>query len=158
VEGHWLEADLKDILSPSRCDAGRDAPWRICLEREACSDEGSIVNTPSLYRSQWEGYGRYHQSRLNLLLHIIFVPLFLTGNVTFLIALVERRWLIAVGAAAITGLSIAVQGGGHGQEPVPAEPFTGPLNAVSRIMLEQWVTFPRFVLSGGWRGALRSRR
>jgi len=37
-----------------------------------------------------------------------------------------------------------------------SEPFTGPLNAMSRIFLEQWVTFPRFVLSGGWSHAMRA--
>jgi hypothetical protein len=29
-------------------------------------------------------------------------------------------------------------------------------NAISRIFLEQWVTFPRFVLSGAWMRAWRS--
>jgi hypothetical protein len=27
---------------------------------------------------------------------------------------------------------------------------------VGRIFFEQWITFPRFVLSGGWLRALRS--
>jgi hypothetical protein len=54
-----------------------------------------------------------------------------------------------------TLLAMAFQGRGHKQEQVPPEPFTGPANALSRIFLEQWVTFPRFVLSGGWRRALR---
>ena len=109
-----------------------------------------------LLRSQWEAYPRVHQSRSNLLLHIIFVPLFLASNCAVLIALVERRWLLALGAAALMGLSLAIQGRGHSREPVLAVPFTSPLNALSRILLEQWVTFPRFVLSGAWRQALRN--
>ena len=36
-------------------------------------------------------------------------------------------------------------------------PFRGPIDVGSRIFVEQWVTFPRFVLSGGlaqaWRAA-----
>ena len=52
-------------------------------------------------------------------------------------------------------LSLALQGRGHRWEPVPPEPFTGPMNAVARLLCEQWITFPRFVLSGGWRDALR---
>ena len=111
----------------------------------------------SLYRSQWEGYPRYHQSRSNLILHVVFVPLFLVSNLALLIALVEGRWLLALAAAALTFLSLVIQGRGHGSEPVPAAPFTGPLNALSRIFLEQWVTFPRFVLSGRWSRALRNR-
>ena len=113
------------------------------------------MTTSSLVRRQWEGYARYHQSRPNLLLHIVFVPLFLAGNVVLIIALAERRWLVALGGAVLTGLAIAIQGRGHRGEPVPAEPFTGAVNALSRIFLEQWVTFPRFVLSGAWMRALR---
>jgi hypothetical protein len=52
-------------------------------------------------------------------------------------------------------VSLALQGRGHRQEQVPPEPFTSPANAISRLLLEQWVTFPRFVLSGGWLRALR---
>ncbi len=116
-----------------------------------------IMNTSSLLRSQWEGYSRYHQSRSNLLLHIVFVPLFVASNVALLGALLERRWLLGLGAAALAGLSLAIQGRGHREELVPAEPFTGPLNAIARIVFEQWVTFPRFVLSSSWRRALRKR-
>jgi hypothetical protein len=117
----------------------------------------SSAAVPSLLRVQREGYSRYHQSRANLLLHIIFVPLFLAGNAALLVALVERRWLLALGAVVLTSVSLVVQGRGHGHEPVPPEPFTSPFNAVARILLEQWVTFPRFVFSGAWRRALRER-
>ena len=109
-----------------------------------------------LVQRQWEGYARYHQSRRNLLLHIVFVPLFLAGNVLLIVALAERRWLAALAGAVLTGLAIGIQGRGHREEPVPAEPFTGALNALSRIFLEQWVTFPRFLLSGAWMRALRA--
>jgi len=115
------------------------------------------MNTSSLLRAQWEGYARYHQSRPNLLLHIVFVPLFLASNVVFLVALIERRWLLALGAAALTGIALAVQGRGHRKEPVPPQPFTSPFNAMTRILLEQWVSFPRFVLAGAWMRVLRER-
>ena len=109
-----------------------------------------------LLRWQWEGYPRYHQSRANLLLHILMVPLFLMANIALVVALVERSWWSALAALLVIFLSVALQGRGHRQEPVPPEPFTSPLNAVSRILLEQWVTFPRFVLSGGWSRALHA--
>lgn len=108
-----------------------------------------------LLRWQWEGYPRYHRWRANLVLHIVAVPLFLAGNVLLVVALARAWWIAALCAAAAMVLSVALQGRGHGREPVPPEPFTGPLNAVARIVLEQWVTFPRFVLSGGWARALR---
>src|ERR1035438_2543000 len=99
--------------------------------------EAAVMNASSLLRSQWAGYPRYHQSRSNLLQHIVFVPLFITSNIAVVIALIDRRWLLAFGAAALTGLSLAIQGRGHGKEPVPAEPFTGPGNAMARSLLAQ---------------------
>jgi hypothetical protein len=33
---------------------------------------------------------------------------------------------------------------------VPPEPFAGTANFLARLFAEQSVTFPRFVLSGGW--------
>jgi hypothetical protein len=113
------------------------------------------MSVPELLRWQWKGYPRYHRSRANLLLHIVVVPLFLAGNVTLVAALVRQSWTVAAMAGAAMVLSLALQGRGHRQEPVPPEPFTSPLNAVSRILCEQWVTFPRFVLSGGWYQNLR---
>jgi hypothetical protein len=35
-------------------------------------------------------------------------------------------------------------------------PFDGAADFVSRFVVEQWVTFPRFVLSGGWRRNLKA--
>ena len=112
---------------------------------------------PAVLRSQWEGYPRYHRARSNLLLHVALVPLFLAGTIAVLVALAERRWLAALAAAALAGLSLAIQGVAHRREPVPPERFTGPCNAIARILLEQWLTFPRFVLSGAWTRALRTR-
>ena len=108
-----------------------------------------------LLRWQWDGYARYHRSRVNLLIHIVAVPLFLSGTVGVVVALFQRSSVVAVISAVIVVIAIALQGRGHKQEAVPPEPFTGPANAVSRIFLEQWVTFPRFVLSGAWVRALR---
>jgi len=62
---------------------------------------------------------------------------------------------LALAGLAAMGISIALQGRGHRGEATPPEPFTSPMNALARIFLEQWLTFPRFVLSGGWLRALR---
>jgi hypothetical protein len=114
------------------------------------------MSIPRLLRWQWEGYPRYHRSRANLVLHIVVVPLFIIANVALVVALVERAWLMAVVAIAAMFVSVALQGRGHRQEPTPPEPFTSPVNALSRIFFEQWITFPRFVLSGGWSRAMRA--
>lgn len=113
------------------------------------------MSLPELLRWQWDGYPRYHRSRANLLLHIVVVPLFLAGNLAILIGLATLSWVHAVVGIAGTGLSLALQDRGHRTELVPPEPFTSPLNAIARLVCEQWITFPRFVLSGGWSDALR---
>jgi len=113
------------------------------------------MSVPELLRWQWQGYPQYHRSRFNLLLHVVVVPVFLLGNVTVVWALAQLSWRLAVLGVVTTVVSIALQGVGHRREPTPPEPFSSPLQAVARILGEQWVTFPRFVLSGGWARAWR---
>ena len=107
---------------------------------------------------QWEGYARYHQSRANLLMHIVLVPAFLAGNVALIVGLVRLDWIEALVGFTCMALSMILQGRGHKGEAVPPVPFSGAGNALARIFLEQWITFPRFVLTGGWRSALREAR
>ncbi|MFL6692261.1 MAG: terminase, partial [Ramlibacter sp.] len=86
----------------------------------------------------------------------VLVPLFLAGNIVLVAALLRGSWLAALLSIAAMAVSVALQGRGHRKEAVPPEPFTSPGNAVLRIFLEQWVTFPRFVVSGGWWKAVHS--
>ena len=111
-----------------------------------------------LLRWQWEGYPKYHQSRPNLLIHIVAVPLFLVGTIGLIAAIVGLSPVLLTIAVGCVLLAVALQGRGHRLESVPPEPFSGPLNFVSRLFFEQWVTFPRFVLSGGWLAALHKAR
>ena len=108
---------------------------------------------------QWQGYAKYHQNTTNLLLHIVAVPLFIVANVLLIVAVVTVS--LGLLALAVLGIvaSVIVQGRGHKLERVPPEPFTGPANVLGRLFFEQWVTFPRFVLSGGWsRNLAHSRK
>ena len=89
------------------------------------------------------------------MLHIFLVPVFLAGTIALVVAAFMGSWIIGLAGAAAMFLSIALQGRGHRQETVPPEPFTSPVNAIVRIFFEQWITFPRFVLSGGWLKAIR---
>ncbi len=104
---------------------------------------------------QWSLYPSAHRHRLNLVLHILTAPLFMLGTVG--VALSWRwPWLGLAGLVTMI-LVMVVQGRGHSLEAVPPVPFTGAGDVVSRILAEQWVTFPRFVLSGAfgraWRGS-----
>lgn len=115
------------------------------------------MSIQELLQWQWSGYSRYHRSSANLLLHIAVVPLFWVGNVGLVVALVAGSPVLGAMSLVAMIVSVALQGRGHRQEEVPPEPFTGAGNALLRIFLEQWITFPRFVISGAWFRALRQQ-
>jgi hypothetical protein len=107
----------------------------------------------NLLAFQWSVYPEAHQSRGNLWIHLLTVPVFMAGT----LGVLASPWL-GVGAA-LAGLlamatALAAQGRGHRLEPKPPVPFRGPLDIVLRIFAEQWITWPRFVLSGGLRRGL----
>ena len=109
----------------------------------------------NLLNWQWSGYAANHVTRSNLLLHIITVPVFI-GGIAIAVAspVIGLGWLpVGLGAMAV---ALVAQGRGHRGEPAAPVPFTGPGDFVSRFLVEQLVTFPRFVLSGGWLQAWRS--
>ena len=113
------------------------------------------MNLPELLRWQWDGYPRYHRSRSNLLLHIVVVPLFVLGDVAIGVAMWPRPGRSRPRRRRDGRLAGRSRAADTAASPSPPEPFTGPLNAIARLLCEQWITFPRFVLSGGWRDALR---
>jgi len=101
-------------------------------------------------------YHHVHTSRINLAIHLLAVPIFdVTGFVT-IVALARGRFTSAGLLALGPLVSLAVQGIGHRLERNPPEPFRGPLDAVRRILLEQYYTFPLFVFTGAWLRAWRA--
>jgi phage terminase small subunit len=109
----------------------------------------------SLRAWQWSDYAAKHRDRVNLLLHIVVVPVFQVGTLALLYgALRGRVGVAALGVVAMLA-SVVVQGRGHRRERETPTPFTGADDFVTRLLVEQWVTFPRFVLSGGWYQNLR---
>ena len=107
---------------------------------------------------QWGLYPAGHASRTNLLIHILTVPIFEAGTLVLLGSMgFGFVWAIA-GLAMMVG-AMAAQGRGHAQESVAPVPFRGPADVLARIMTEQWIAFPRFVLTGGfaraWKNAPR---
>jgi hypothetical protein len=115
-----------------------------------------------LLRWQWSLYAPGHATRKNLLLHALTVPIFMSGTVGLALGAATLDPLRAVGGAVALVVAIAAQGVGHKNEPVRPIPFRGPLDFVARFFMEQWITFPRFVLSGAfsraWRAASSSER
>ena len=107
-------------------------------------------------RWQAQSYAHFHATRANLTTHVALVPAFLLGNVTLLVALWPGNVAAALAGASAMAVSMALQGRGHALEPIPPVPFSGWKNALAREFLEQWLTFPQFVLAGGFLRAWRA--
>ena len=111
---------------------------------------GEHMSFKNLLQRQWVGYNTTHQNRTNLSLHLIAVPLFMVGTLEALHGLVTLSPLSLIVATLGLMVSLFIQGRGHKREPVQPEPFTSAWDFMSRIVAEQWITFPRFVVTGSW--------
>lgn len=104
---------------------------------------------------QWGTYPANHMNRKNLAIHIVAVPAFMVGTVLVVLSPFTHWWLGLIGFVTML-VAFAAQGRGHAGEHSSPIPFLGPGDFISRVFTEQWVTFPRFVLSGKWAAAWRA--
>jgi hypothetical protein len=104
---------------------------------------------------QWSLYAVGHHDRRNLLVHAATNPLFLAGTCV-LVASPLAGLGFAVAGAALMLVAMAAQGRGHKLEKTAPVPFRGPGDLLVRFFAEQWVTFPRFVVTGGFAAAWRA--
>jgi hypothetical protein len=114
------------------------------------------VITPNLVTWQFDNYPPAHQTRRNLAIHIVTEPLFVCGLLAAPGLFVSGQWIGGIVALALVLVAVVAQGSGHKGEPNPPLPFRSPLDVVARLVVEQFVTFPRFVLSGGYGRAWRA--
>jgi hypothetical protein len=105
---------------------------------------------------QWQGYPTFHQRPSTLWVHFFAVPVFVASALAVIPSLALGHVVAAGGAALGMVVAFAAQAVTHKREPAPPIPFEGAGDVVSRILLEQFVTWPRFVASGGWWRALRA--
>ena len=103
-----------------------------------------------LLAAQWRDYAERHRDRVNLLIHIVAVPLFWIGAINAIGALLFSGVVYALGGVILAALALFAQGIGHDREALQPQTFAGPWDFAQRIAAEQFVTFPRFVISGGW--------
>jgi hypothetical protein len=106
---------------------------------------------------QWGLYGAGHRDRVSLMLHLLTVPLFWIGTAMILYAILRGSAGATLSGLALWLAAMLAQGRGHAREVEPPVPFAGPLDFASRFFIEQFVTFPRFVASGGWLRAWRGQ-
>ena len=111
-----------------------------------------------LIQWQWNEYRDFHGNKTNLLIHIIAVPALLLAQVALVYFLISHNYAAALMSLPVMALSFVVQGIGHKKEENPSIPFSSPLNAIARLMVEQWINFPRFVFSGGWWSAFKTAK
>jgi hypothetical protein len=121
----------------------------------------STRRAPNLATWQWNLYPLAHRARANLLIHALTVPLFWAGGVLVLASPVVSAWSALAGVL-VMALAFGAQGRTHRLEAEKPVPFAGPADVLGRVFCEQWVTFPRYVLSGGfgraWREGARGAR
>jgi hypothetical protein len=107
-----------------------------------------------LLQWQWQLYPGAHRDRRNLAIHIVTAPLFIAGALgLFASPFIGFVW--AIPSLALLVAALAAQGRGHKLEREPPAPFLGPGDVAARFFAEQFFTFPRYVLTGGFARAWR---
>ena len=128
---------------------------RFALGTVGCDMADMDDRAGGLLSWQWATYPSAHTTRINLLIHIVAVPFFQLGTIALVGALVMGPLYAVFGLALMVG-AMAAQGRGHALEPQPPARFRGPGDVFARIMAEQWIAFPRFIVSGGFARAWRA--
>lgn len=103
-----------------------------------------------------EGYAGQHRDRTTLLVHLMFVPLFMLASASMLVFLLSGNWVLALLAAVACTVSLLVQGAVHRRTVRLLPKADSRIAALGQLLREQWIEFPRFVLSGGWLRAYRA--
>jgi len=113
------------------------------------SEDRNAMSFPALLSWAWEETPPVHKNRVNLLIHLFAVPLFVIGNFLLVAGVVfDLRLLIA--AILCVVVSLILQRFGHSLEQNPVHPFAGPRDFLRRIYAEQFCNFWRFLFSGQW--------
>ena len=105
---------------------------------------------------QWSDYPERHRNRTSLLIHIVAVPVLwvgafqVLGGLFLLLLGVPGAFAMLFWAAVLIGGSLFAQGRGHAMEAIPPGKVGNAADFAQRVLAEQFVNFPRFVLTGIW--------
>jgi uncharacterized membrane protein YGL010W len=125
--------------------------------RDAAVTDRDSMTFGELLVWAWSETPPVHKSALNLIIHIIAVPLFVLGHILLLAAIVLGWWFAIAGVVSII-VSFALQGYGHSVEQQKVPAFIGPRDFIRRLYAEQFCNFWRFLFSGQWFSSLRARK
>lgn len=112
--------------------------------------------TPDLLNWQWNHYAAGHRSKHGLMIHALTFVWVGAGIVLTALGLLSRQgeWML-LGLLLYFG-AMGAQAIAHSFEKKRPEPFLSPLDFVARFTLENLVTFPRFLITGGFAKAWRA--
>jgi uncharacterized membrane protein YGL010W len=111
---------------------------------------------PELLEKQWSDYPERHKNKVNLLIHIVAVPVVWLAAIQAFgaLLLVLMPGVAGLGilfwALVLVGVSLFAQSRGDAMEAIKPPPFAMTKDYAISVAAEQFVTFPRFVLTGGW--------
>jgi Protein of unknown function (DUF962) len=113
------------------------------------------MNFAEVVNEQWRGYDERHQNKVNLLIHIVTVPLVWIAGIQLIGALLLMLtgvggFTVLVWAAILVAVALFAQSHGNSMEAVKPAPFRDWKTFAVNAAAEQFVTFPRFVLTGQW--------
>lgn len=101
-------------------------------------------------------YEECHHDQTNLALHMLALPLFIVACLVLVSALLNLDLLTLILGGLGLSAALALLAQGHRFE-AGADP-RHPENSLPHLLLEQFLTFPWFVLSGAWRRAWKARQ
>ncbi len=107
---------------------------------------------------QWRDYHQFHQSKVNLIIHVITTPIFILACLAMVFFALQLKWLAALGSLFLVFVAIGLQGFGHNKEENAPIPFDSASQAVKRILLEQFVSFPKYIWTGGVAKAMKKKQ
>lgn len=105
---------------------------------------------------QWDDYAERHRNRTNLLIHIVGVPVAwigtfkVIGGLLLMLLGVPGAFGVLLWGLVVAGAAVAAQAYGDSLEAQRPEVPGAPAERAKRIAAEQYVNFPRFVLTGDW--------
>ena len=115
------------------------------------------MKTTELIQWQWKDYHTFHQSKTNLIIHIVTMPIFVLALLCVIYFAVQLQWMASAISFIVMLIAFGAQGYGHSLEANPSIPFANAKQAVQRIFLEQVINFPRYVINGGFIKALKKK-
>jgi hypothetical protein len=119
------------------------------------------MNVQQIVDAQWHGYAERHRKPAHLVLKVLAVALFwvasfeILGALLLLLMGVPLAFRMLFWAAVLIAISLGLQAVGRSLEG-GGTPATGnAADFIKGTLIEQFVTFPRFVVSGAWLRNLR---